>query len=185
MIRNFFVLLFLIAAASAFTFYADKAVPVEERAKIFSTQNDHQAAPSFTFEDMKNKKHSLHDFKDKVIVLNFWASWCAPCVIEFPQMLKLARNSPESIFIFLSVDEDRAAIGKFLKKHKVLPKNVLIGWDRDKKISQNLFLTTKVPETFLIAPDLVIHEKIVGDSVLWNSPEMRQKLSAMADFTDP
>src|SRR5688572_23935010 len=52
-----------------------------------------QPVPEFSFRTLDGKAHALEDFKGKATVLNFWATWCAPCLVEFPQMLNLARET--------------------------------------------------------------------------------------------
>ncbi|SKA30465.1 AhpC/TSA family protein [Chitinophaga eiseniae] len=64
----------------------------------------HEAAPDFTVTDVNGKKVSLADFKGKTIVLDFWATWCGPCVASFPAMQMAANryiNDPEVKFLFI------------------------------------------------------------------------------------
>jgi thiol-disulfide isomerase/thioredoxin len=122
-------------------------------------------APNPTFTSLDNNTNHLHDFKGKVIILNFWATWCAPCVVEFPSLLELAALREEDIvLIALSVDAQRSSINPFLQKHQFEPQseNVIIAHDPGKKISQDLFQTVLYPETFIIGPDLKIVQKIAG-----------------------
>ena len=124
-----------------------------------------QLAPNPVFSSLEGVEYSLHDFKGKVILLNFWASWCAPCVVEFPELLKLASLKKDNLALLaISVDEDKSNITTFFKKHKFQIKsdNVIIAHDPDKTISQDMFQTTLYPETFIIGPDLNIQKKIAG-----------------------
>lgn len=172
MIRNILLLLMLFGAAIAYTVYSERIVPAPAQT--------HLVAPAFTFETVDGKKHSLSYFKHKTVVLNFWASWCAPCVIEFPQMIRLAdMTKEESVFIFMSIDDEKADIKKFLKKYDVKTDNIIIGHDRTKAISRDLFKTYKIPETYIIAPDGRIADKITGADIIWDSPEMAQKIKSL------
>lgn len=176
MIRNLAILLLLAGMAAGYTLYSERAIPAPTGAQSQNT------APDFSFKTVDGKKHALKDFEDKVVILNFWASWCAPCVIEFPQMLKLAEMTREdSILLFLSIDEDTADIQKFLKQHGKNAKgpNIIIGHDADKSISRDLFKTYMIPETFIIAPDGTIAEKITGADVIWDAPDMVQKIKSL------
>lgn len=122
-----------------------------------------------SFTDIKGNSYTLHEYKGRIIVLNFWATWCPPCIIEFPQLLELANREQDNItLITLSVDDNPADIIKFLntlsaenQAHLTLG-NVIIGLDTDKSISKNLFGTTMYPETFIIDKDLIIKHKIEG-----------------------
>lgn len=185
MIKNILILLILILSGVGYTFWTDQggrqiAAPpqtVEEK-KTDVTSPKHMA-PDFSFTDLKGRKFTLSNFRGKAVVLNFWASWCAPCVIEFPQMLALAgKNEKDSVFIFLSQDDDRADIDRFLKKQmKALPqKNVIIAKDENKKIAQDLFQTFKLPETYLIDRKGIIRDKIIGADIEWDGVVMQETL---------
>lgn len=62
-------------------------------------------APAFTLYDLQGKKVALSDFKGKVVVLDFWATWCAPCIASFPSMQKLSKRHPEVAFLFIATQE--------------------------------------------------------------------------------
>ncbi len=175
--KNLLILLALIALGITYTwqsdFYSTPAEPVIRTAQI------DKPAPDFEFQTIGGKKHELSDYKGKVVVLNFWATWCAPCLIEFPQMLELAAMTEDnSVFLFISIDDDKQKIERFLTKHK-LPANVVVGWDKDFSISQKLFGTYKIPETFILSPQQIIREKIIGADIEWNSSSMKDKLNAL------
>lgn len=179
MIRNLALLFALLAVIGVYTFYDDysRAVPSQDINSVDST-HDAQSAPDFTFETMAGKTHRLSDFEGKTIVLNFWASWCAPCVVEFPQMVKLAGDTKDkTVFIFLSLDDTDEAVKRFVAKYvHNATDNVLIGRDADKSVSEKLYQTYKLPETYIISPDLRIKEKIIGADVDWTAKEMRRTL---------
>ena len=126
-------------------------------------------AANASFTDIKGRSYTLHEYKGRIIILNFWATWCPPCIIEFPQLLELANREQDNItLITLSVDENPTDITKFLntlpeenQAHLALD-NVIIGLDTDKSISRDLFGTAMYPETFIIDKDLIIKHKIEG-----------------------
>ncbi len=142
-----------------------------------------QHAPDFTLTDMDGKAVTLSSFKDKAVVLNFWASWCAPCVVEFPQMLAVAKDHRDDVvFLFLSQDNSSEDMMRFVKKlgsAANLP-NVFIALDRDKKVAQDIYATYKLPETYLLSPSHNIEDKIVGLEMAWDSKIMREKIAALA-----
>lgn len=181
MIRNLVILCILIILASLYTFWSDFQSTPKAPIKTQQEIKISAPAPSFTFEDLNGKKHDLEDYKGKVIVLNFWATWCAPCVVEFPAILKLADiQKDNAVFIFLSIDDNKEEIARFLKKHaKSLPQNAVLGQDIDKTVSQDLFQTVKVPETYIITPDLKLADKIVGSDVDWTSKDVQQKINTL------
>jgi peroxiredoxin len=118
-------------------------------------------APNFTFPGLDGKKVSLADYKGKVVLLNIWATWCAPCVAEMPSMQKLYQELKHEDFELLavSVDESGAeAITPFMEKHK-LSFPVLLDPRGDIK---SLYQVTGITESFLIDKDGIIVEKVIG-----------------------
>lgn len=80
-----------------------------------------QEAKDFTLKDVSNKKVSLKDFKGKVVMLNFWATWCGPCRIEMPSMEKLYRQFREKGFVILAVasGDDTDSVDRFIKDYNI------------------------------------------------------------------
>jgi cytochrome c biogenesis protein CcmG, thiol:disulfide interchange protein DsbE len=105
-----------------------------------------QEAPDFEGTDASGKKWSLRSLRGRPVLLNFWATWCAPCVEEVPSLENLARRSGEDLTVLaVSLDEDWDTVKKFFPKGTTL--SVLL--DTTKEIPKK-FGTEKYPETFLI-----------------------------------
>jgi peroxiredoxin len=118
-------------------------------------------APNFTLPDLNGKMINLADYKGQVVLLNIWATWCAPCVVEMPSMEKLHQELKDEKFVILavSIDESGAtAVLPFMKKHK-LSFPALI--DSAGTIN-NLYQTTGVPESFIIDKEGRIVEEVIG-----------------------
>lgn len=138
----------------------------------------HSPAPDFTFKTLDNKELTLYQFKGKIILIHFWASWCAPCIVELPKLVKLAKDYPDDIIILaLSNDINEQKLLQFLTKQNLMspPKNLKFIWDQDKAITQDLFQTIKLPETIITDRDTRMIRKIAGDAA-WQSPEMQTYL---------
>ncbi len=132
------------------------------------------AAPDFTIKDGDHTV-SLHDLKGKVVVLNFWATWCPPCVEEMPSLVALQGKMKDRITILaVSVDEDGKAYSDFVKKHNV---DLLTVRDATQK-SNLLYGTRMFPETFVIDRDGKIRRKFIGAQD-WVSPEITQYLAGL------
>jgi len=121
----------------------------------------------------------LSDLRGKVVVLNFWASWCPPCLDETPSLNRLQEQiaSKGGVVLGVSEDEDNAAFAKFL-----VDQHVIFPTYRDpvaKKIAQE-YGTEMYPETYFIARDGRIARKIVGAQD-WQSPELVASLDALLD----
>jgi len=118
-------------------------------------------APNFTLPDLKGKMVSLADYKDQVVLLNIWATWCRPCVEEMPSMEKLHQELKGEKFVILAVSIDEAgvkAVRPFMKKHKLTFPALI---DSAGTIN-SLYQTSGVPESFIIDKQGRILEEIIG-----------------------
>jgi peroxiredoxin len=139
-----------------------------EPAKIGTT------APDFTVND-GTKTVQLSQLRGKPVLLNFWATWCPPCVQEVPDLVELQRQMGDHVVVLaVSMDEDDAAYKSFTAKH--MP-GVLTVRDGDHK-SSAMYGTFAYPETFLIDKDGKIQRKFIG-AVEWTSPEIVDYLKKM------
>jgi cytochrome c biogenesis protein CcmG/thiol:disulfide interchange protein DsbE len=131
-------------------------------------------APDFTVRDGE-RTVSLHDYKGKVVLLNFWATWCPPCVEEMPSLIQLQSKLKDKVTVLaVSVDVDAEGYRKFVKDHKV---DLLTVRDADQK-SNTLYGTYKFPETFVIDREGKIRRKFIG-AQNWNDPEIEQYLKSL------
>jgi thiol-disulfide isomerase/thioredoxin len=81
-----------------------------------------EARPELVLTDLDGRSQRLSDYAGKVVVVNFWATWCAPCKEEMPMLVKLQKRYPERVAVIgISIDDEstRGAIPKFLKQQKV------------------------------------------------------------------
>ncbi len=126
--------------------------------------------PKFNFKTVDGKKFDIYseEFKDKVIILNFWASWCGPCVEEFPEMIQLIEKYHEDVvLVAISNDSAKKDILKFLKDFKkfdktINSKSIYIGWDKSRDIALGYFDVVRLPESFIINKKKMIVSKVVG-----------------------
>ncbi len=125
-------------------------------------------APDFTVKDSEHAV-SLSQFKGQVVVLNFWATWCAPCVEEVPSLVRMQQRmkSKGVTVLAVSVDADDNEYRRFVKNHSV---NLLTVRDPDQK-SNALYGTSKFPETYIIDRNGVMRRKFIG-AVDWTEPEI-------------
>jgi peroxiredoxin len=124
-------------------------------------------APDFTVTD-SDRTVSLHDLHGKIIVLNFWTSWCEPCIEEMPSLVQMQkRMAPKVAVLAVSTDKDDSAYHNFLVQHQI---DLLTVRDAAAQ-SSRLYGTTGQPETFIIDTGGTIRRKFVGP-MNWNSPEI-------------
>jgi cytochrome c biogenesis protein CcmG, thiol:disulfide interchange protein DsbE len=126
---------------------------------------------------LDGKSEHLSDLRGHVVVLNFWASWCPPCVDEAPALNDLQAHVARfgGMVVGISQDEDKDAYDKFLKDFGITYPTYR---DPSKKIPL-AYGTVMIPETYIIDPNGRIQRKIVG-SQEWTSPEMISYLSSLA-----
>ncbi len=107
-------------ARRRFQSVAASSRPSKERAREAALANPLEIiAPDFEVTTLDRKKVKLSEMKGKVVVLNFWATWCGPCVAELPHFQEAAgryASSGEAVFLAVSLDENRALVQPFLKR---------------------------------------------------------------------
>ena len=131
-------------------------------------------APDFTVQDA-DRKVVLRDLRGKTVVLNFWATWCPPCVEEMPSLVKLQSNLKDRVVVLaVSVDEDERSYHTFLKKNNV---DLLTVRDPQQK-SNELYGTFKFPETYIIDRNGVVQRKFIGP-VDWTRPDVVEYLNKL------
>ena len=130
-------------------------------------------APDFTVSDGTTTVH-LAGYRGRVVVLNFWATWCAPCVAEMPSLLDLHHDQPNLAIVAVSIDEDPEAYTRFVARRHI----DLITVRDPAKSAAKLFHTDMWPETYVIDRQGVIRRKFVG-SQDWSSAEVRSYLKTL------
>jgi cytochrome c biogenesis protein CcmG, thiol:disulfide interchange protein DsbE len=128
-------------------------------------------APDFTVAE-GGRTLQLSAYRGKVVVLNFWASWCAPCIEEIPSLNQLQRQMPQLVVVGVDVDEDGGAYRQFLADHRVDFLTI-----RDERQHSNaLYGTFRFPETYVIDRRGEIRRKFISAQD-WTSPEILDYLS--------
>jgi cytochrome c biogenesis protein CcmG, thiol:disulfide interchange protein DsbE len=134
------------------------------------------SAPGFRVTTAKGKDVTQKEFGGRVLVLNFWASWCPPCKEETPSMNQMAQQlgTKGLVVLGVSVDENAAAYEQFLAQERVVFETAL---DTSGEISAN-FGTFKYPETYVIGRDGKVLRKYIGPRD-WSSPEMLRDIESL------
>ncbi len=140
-------------------------------------------APDFTIKD-SDRSVTLSQFRGKIVVLNFWATWCPPCVDEMPSLEQLQKKlqGTDVTILAVSVDDDADDYHKFLKDHNI---DLLTVRETGQKTNTGVIApvssrygTFKVPETYIIDRHGVIRRKFIGE-VNWGQPEIMEYLSRL------
>jgi cytochrome c biogenesis protein CcmG, thiol:disulfide interchange protein DsbE len=132
-------------------------------------------AADFKFE-LDGRTTKLSDLRGKVVVLDFWASWCPPCLEETPSLnaLHQAIASKGGLVLGISQDDDHTAYERFLTEQNVVFPTYR---DNTKEIAAT-YGTSIFPESFLISRDGRIARKIVGPQD-WQSPELASAIDTL------
>jgi len=137
--------------------------------------SENKPAPEIVVTGMNGSPLKLSDLKGKVVLLNFWATWCPPCREEIPSMIKLNKAMAGKPFqmVAVSIDEGgKPAIESFFKTDGFSELPVYI--DTDNKAA-NAYGITGVPETFIIDKNGIIVKKVIGP-LGWDSPDVQSFL---------
>ncbi len=128
-------------------------------------------APDFTLDDPSGKQVSLSALRGKVIFLNFWATWCPPCVQEMPTMEKLHQELGPKGLMVLAIDyrEDAKDVKEFFKRHKLTFTALL---DFDAKVAES-YQAWGLPMTVIVNKRGEIVGKVRG-SREWYSSEAKE-----------
>lgn len=142
--------------------------PTEATIKL--NQMEKSGVPIFELEDIKGVKHSLQSYSDKVVIINFWASWCEPCVREFPSMMRLLKTfSKDVVILAISHDKDFEDLTTFVEAFDMQGlDNFIVFWDKDAQIAKK-YGTKVLPESFILSRGLNLERKVTGVEE-WDQP---------------
>jgi cytochrome c biogenesis protein CcmG/thiol:disulfide interchange protein DsbE len=133
-------------------------------------------APDFSIKAENGKTISAHDFGGKLLILNFWATWCEPCVQEVPSLDLLQRQLASKGLVVLGVSEDKdpQAYQEFLNRFHV---SYMTARDPSVAIKPK-YGTVQIPESYLIDNNGKVVEKIVGEAN-WSSAQMVEHVQSL------
>jgi peroxiredoxin len=160
------VVLLVLAGGSLYMGFAGSSRPSYEPVKAVQLGDP---APDFQLEDTKGNKISLSDLRGKVVLVNFWATWCPPCRAEMPSMeaLNKAMAGEEFVMLAINVEQNgRSIVPAFLDKS---PHSFTVLYD-DQGVVQKLFGVYKFPESVVIRKDGTIDDRVIG-AIDWVHPE--------------
>jgi cytochrome c biogenesis protein CcmG, thiol:disulfide interchange protein DsbE len=125
-----------------------------------------QVAPSFTVSD-SSRTVELSKFRGRTVILNFWATWCPPCIIELPSLIQLHRQMPDIVIIAISQDEDEDVYHRFLTQHHI---DFVTVRDPTARVDR-MYGTIQIPESYVIDKNGILRRKFVSAQD-WTSPEI-------------
>jgi len=160
------VVILLLVGGSVYLGSASSSRPEYEPAPVADVGD---MAPDFVLQDTQGKTITLAALRGKVVLVNFWATWCPPCRAEMPSMEKLnqAMQGEDFVMLAINVEENgRLVVPDFLQKS---PHSFSVLYD-DKETAQKAYGVYRFPESFVIRKDGMIDDKVIG-AIDWAHPE--------------
>ena len=125
-------------------------------------------APPLALRDLAGRQHALADYRGKVVLVNFWATWCEPCREEMPSMQRLKQHFAGRPFAILAVNYGESDIraGDFLKR-SLLDLTVLLDPGQD---ASRAWRVRVLPASFLVGADGRVRYSVIGEIDWMSSP---------------
>jgi thiol-disulfide isomerase/thioredoxin len=137
-----------------------------------------EGVPDFSLPGLDGQPVSLSQFKGKPVLVNLWATWCAPCVKEFPSLKRLVEHYKGNLIVLApSHDQSREDLDSFIKAFGEVPPDLVIVWDKERTTGK-LFGTDQLPETYILDKEHKLVHKIAGEQV-WDSSRAFEYLGNM------
>lgn len=135
-------------------------------------------APAFTLEDEDGKAISLSDYKGKVVLLNFWGTWCPPCRHEMPSMEQLYKRLHSKGFVVLALNQTESPGDVFIYTSQLsVTPTFKILYDKNSDVAAK-YRVDGLPTTFLIDKKGIIRYRAIGGRD-FNSPRVEQQISSL------
>ncbi|HHH12749.1 MAG TPA: TlpA family protein disulfide reductase [Thiolapillus brandeum] len=162
--RKILVLLFLLATAPALAVKPGKGM---------TEVPDRPQAPDFTLRDLDGNEHRLADYRGKVLIVNFWATWCPPCRAEMPSMERAWQKTKDKdvVLIAINVGEDEDTIFQFTADYPVTFPLLL---DENSEVV-GPWGVRGLPTTYVVDPDGRIVYRAIGGRE-WDDPALLEKV---------
>jgi thiol-disulfide isomerase/thioredoxin len=164
----------VVAAALIWGFgvWRERSLPKEGEKKLNQLESfETHGIPDFGAKTVDGRDFRLRDHQGKVVIVNFWASWCGPCLEEMPSLISLVESQGGAVqLVAVSGDNSKEDIDAFLKAFpKVKNNNIQVVWDHDQEIARK-YSVDRLPESFIAGKDMKLVRKIVG-TINWHTPD--------------
>ena len=148
-------------------------------AKELKPLSPRDAPSALALKDLDGKPHTLADYKGRVVLVNFWATWCPPCRAEMPSMQRLKEAMKDKPFTILAVDmaESEADVRQFLKDIKGAPLDFTFLMDKDGKALKEWKIFV-FPTSYVLDAEGKLRYSLLG-STEWDEFDTLKKIEAL------
>ncbi|MFQ6609823.1 MAG: peroxiredoxin family protein [Fidelibacterota bacterium] len=153
--KQVLIFIFSILIIGVFGLVAQGKLTDEQKKAIDKITKTIDMAPDFSFEDINGDIYTLSELKGKVVVVNFWATWCGPCRMEIPEFNDLLKKHSDDdlVILGLSISDSKKALKNFSKSYRI-DYPLLFGTSKQiDEVSRRYGGIYSVPQTFLIGRD--------------------------------
>jgi thiol-disulfide isomerase/thioredoxin len=157
---------------------AQAALPLPELSHSFTPLKPARPALEFTLPDLDGKPVKLSDYRGKVVLVNFWATWCPPCRREMPSMERLSQRLKGQPFVILAVNQEEDADQVFIFTAQLDPAPTFpILFDHDSKVA-HAWGVLGLPSSFIVDKQgRVVYRAMGGRD--FDHPEIEQTIRAL------
>ena len=140
--------------------------------------DENRATPGLSLNDMHGDPHTLADYRGKVVLVNFWAGWCHPCLQEIPELISLAQKLDQKPFVILAINvgEEREKFGGFVRR---MDEHMVILMDTESEAFER-WKGIGLPSTFVLDPAGSIRYEAYGP-VDWDRQDVIAALTALME----
>jgi len=154
------------------------APPLPEMSHTLTALKPAKAAKNFTLPDLDGKPHKLSDYRGKVVLVNFWATWCPPCRREMPSMERLAQRLKDQPFVILAINQQEDPEHVFVFTGQLDPAPTFpILFDRDSKVA-NAWGVLGLPASFILDQQGRVVYRAMGGRE-FDHPEIERSIRAL------
>lgn len=177
--RTLFLIILFLAVGLAAYFYLNREIIDKPKTELDYPNPILKVggvAPSLDLQDLNGKSHRLEDYRGKVVLINFWASWCPPCLIEMPSLVSVYKQFKDKGFEILAVnlDENEKPVHDFLESLHI-PFKVFLD---PKGIAAQTYLVYGLPYTVLLDREGKVQFKVFGGHD-WDRGEPFEKIKSL------
>ena len=131
---------------------------IEEKPSVQEELAVGKPAPNFTLKDLNGKDVSLSDYKGKIVLINFWATWCRYCDIEMPDLEKLNKENDDIVVLAVNVRESKDIVEKYIKDGKY---TFPVALDESGDVSIK-YLVSAFPTTYFVDKEGILLGAVPG-----------------------